>query len=203
MKIRYSLSHVLLVVTIVALICGWIIDHRQLNKRYLENTAALVQLMNRDIQQYGVIHTYFMNIAPPTLDKANQAVKVVVLVYWGSWCGPCMAMVPHERELFERMKGKPFVLLGVNCGDPREKAKETTQSKQMEWPSWWDGGSTDGPIQSAYNVLHWPTVYLLDAHGTIRYMEVSGKELDAAVDELLAKMEPTSPVNGSEPKPNP
>jgi peroxiredoxin len=129
--------------------------------------------------------------------------KVVVLVYWGSWCGPCMAMVPHERELFERLKGKPFVLLGVNCGDPREKAKETTQSKQMEWPSWWDGGNTDGPIQSAYNVLHWPTVYVLDAQGTIRYTEVSGHELDAAVDELLAKMEPTSSVSGSEPKPNP
>ena len=129
--------------------------------------------------------------------------KVVVLVYWGSWCGPCMAMVPHERELFERMKGRPFVLLGINCGDPREKAKETTRSKQMDWPSWWDGGSTDGPIQSAYNVLHWPTVYVLDSRGTIRYMEVSGKELDSAVDELLAKMDQTNPVSGGEPKPNP
>jgi hypothetical protein len=73
----------------------------------------------------------------------------------------------------------------------------------LDWPSWWDGGSTDGPIQSAYNVLHWPTVYVLDSRGTIRYMEVSGKELDAAVDELLAKMEPTNPVSDSESKPNP
>ena len=41
--------------------------------------------------------------------------KVVVLVFWGSWCGPCMLQVPHERELAERHKDEPFALLGVDC----------------------------------------------------------------------------------------
>jgi peroxiredoxin len=122
--------------------------------------------------------------------------KIVVMVYWGSWCGPCMAMVPEERELFARMNHKPFILLGINCGDPLEKAKETTEAKRMVWPSLWDGGATDGPIQAAYNVLHWPTVYVLDAKGTIRFFDVRGKELDAAVDELLAEMAEAGPAAG-------
>jgi thiol-disulfide isomerase/thioredoxin len=111
------------------------------------------------------------------------------MVFWGSWCGPCMAMVPHERELFERMKDKPFVLLGVNCGDERDKAKKTAKDKGMEWTSLWDGESTEGPIQSAYNVLHWPTVYVIDARGTIRYFDVTGKELDEAVEKLVGELE--------------
>ena len=48
--------------------------------------------------------------------------KVVVLVFWGSWCGPCMAAVPHERQLVERFKGRPFVVVGVNSDEDREKA---------------------------------------------------------------------------------
>jgi peroxiredoxin len=103
-----------------------------------------------------------------------------------------MAMVPHERELFARMKDKPFVLLGVNCGDKRDKAKATMQSNDMTWPSLWDGDTHQGPVQSAYDVRHWPTVYVLDAKGTIRYIEPEGKELDAAVDNLLAEMEQSS-----------
>jgi hypothetical protein len=101
-----------------------------------------------------------------------------------------MAMVPHERELIARMAGKPFALLGVNsdeAGD-RDKVKAATREKQMTWPSWWDGGFR-GAIQTAYNVSHWPTVFVLDPRGVIRYIDVRGHELDQAVDTLLAELE--------------
>jgi peroxiredoxin len=116
--------------------------------------------------------------------------KVVVVCFWGTWCAPCMAMVPHERELVERMKGKPFALLGVNsdeAGD-REKARTATREKQMTWPSWWDGGFR-GAIQTAYDVPHWPMVYVLDPSGVIRYIDVRGKDLDQAVDALIAELD--------------
>jgi thiol-disulfide isomerase/thioredoxin len=117
--------------------------------------------------------------------------KVVVVCFWATWCGPCMAMVPHERELVKRMAGKPFALLGVNsdeAGD-REKARKAVREKQMAWPSWWDGGSR-GAIQTAYDVDHWPTVYVLDPKGVIRYFDVRGKKLDEAVNTLLAEVKP-------------
>ena len=53
--------------------------------------------------------------------------KVVVLVFWGTWCGPCMREVPHERELAERLKDKPFAVLGVNCDDDEQAAAERDQ----------------------------------------------------------------------------
>ena len=100
-----------------------------------------------------------------------------------------MAMVPHERELVARMAGKPFILLGVNSDEARDrdKARKVAREKQMTWPSWWDGGFR-GTIQTAYDVDHWPTVYVLDAGGVIRHIDVRGKDLDRAIDALLAEM---------------
>jgi thiol-disulfide isomerase/thioredoxin len=113
--------------------------------------------------------------------------KVVMLVFWGSWCGPCMAMVPREKVLWERHRDKPFVLLGVNCGDTLDVAKTTVAEKQMNWPSWYDGEEIRGPIETDYDVPHWPRVYLIDAKGLFRYIDVHDKELDDALETLLAE----------------
>ena len=115
--------------------------------------------------------------------------KVVVVVFWGSWCGPCMAKVPHERELVARLKDKPFALLGVSCGDTLELARETVKKHEMTWPSWYDGDETrSGPIQTDYDIQHWPSVFVIDAAGVIQAIDVHGPELDAAVDKALAKL---------------
>jgi peroxiredoxin len=115
--------------------------------------------------------------------------KVVVVVFWGSWCGPCMAKVPHERELAARLKGKPFALLGVSCGDTIDLARETAKKHEMTWPSWYDGDETrSGPIQTDYDIQHWPSVFVIDAEGIIQAIDVHGPELDAAVDKAMAAL---------------
>ena len=98
-------------------------------------------------------------------------------------------MYPHERSLVKRLEGKPFALLGINSDADREKLKEVLKKEQITWRSWWDGGSTSGPIASKWNVTGWPTVYVLDAKGVIRYVDVHDKKLDEAVDALLKEME--------------
>jgi thiol-disulfide isomerase/thioredoxin len=123
------------------------------------------------------------------LKLENYRGKVVVLVFWATWCAPCMAMVPHERELVKRMGGKPFVLIGINADetDQRDKARKAARDEQMDWPSFRDG--VGGPVQLRYNVDHFPTIYVLDPGGVIRYVDVRGKDLDRAVDTLLLELE--------------
>ena len=102
-------------------------------------------------------------------------------------------MYPHERSLVKRLVSKPFILLGINSDPNKAKLKEVLKKEQITWRSWWDGGSTYGPIASKWNVTGWPTVYVLDAEGVIRYRDVHDKELDEAVDKLLQEMESERP----------
>jgi len=97
-------------------------------------------------------------------------------------------MYPHERSLVKRLEGKPFALVGVNS-DPKDRLKKTLQKEKMTWRSFWDGGDTSGPIASKWNVHGWPTIYVLDHKGVIRYRDVREKRMDEAVDELLAELE--------------
>ena len=96
-------------------------------------------------------------------------------------------MYPHERSLVKRLADQPFALLGVNSDQDREKLKETMKEEGITWRSFWNGGSTGGPISTRWNVSGWPTIYVIDAEGVIRFKNVRGEALDAAVDELLAE----------------
>lgn len=109
--------------------------------------------------------------------------KVVVLVFWGSWCGPCMIEVPHERKLAERLKDKPFALLGVNCNEPKDAAIQAMQAERITWPNWLDGDA--GPIVGRYHVRSYPSVFVLDAAGVVRSRGARGPDLDKIVDDLL------------------
>jgi hypothetical protein len=94
-------------------------------------------------------------------------------------------MYPHERSLVQRLDGKPFAILGINSDSGRKGLKEVLEKEHITWRSWWDGGSTEGPIATRWNVKGWPTIYVLDDRGVIRYKDVQGNALDKAVDALL------------------
>jgi thiol-disulfide isomerase/thioredoxin len=117
--------------------------------------------------------------------------KVVVLVFWGTWCGPCMGLVPHEKALVERFKDRPFALLGINSDSDRAKLRATMEKEGITWRSWWDGGKIGGPIAARWDVKVWPTIVVLDEKGVIRYKHVrhtAHEELADAVDSLLNAM---------------
>lgn len=97
-------------------------------------------------------------------------------------------MYPHERSLVKRMENKPFALLGINS-DPKERLREVMKKENITWRSWWDGGDTSGPIARAWNVSGWPTIYILDHKGVIRFKGPRGEAMDKAVDQLLGEME--------------
>ena len=103
-------------------------------------------------------------------------------------------MYPHERSLVKKLAGKPFALVGVNSDSDLNALKERLKKENITWPSFADG-DTGGPISSAWQVNGWPTIYILDAKGIIRYESVGADEsaIDAKLKELLAEM--GSPVD--------
>ena len=98
-------------------------------------------------------------------------------------------MYPHERSLVKQLADKPFALIGVNSDRELDKIRETVKEKNLNWRSFWNGDKgTGGPISTEWNVTGWPTIYILDQNGVIRYKNARGPAMDEALTKLLAEM---------------
>lgn len=115
--------------------------------------------------------------------------KVVLLDFWGHWCPPCRAMYPHEQEVTRKLADLPFVLIGVNSDRDIETARGAVSSEGLSWRHFWNGPKgTKGPIADQWNIEAWPSVYLIDAKGMIRYKEPLGKDIYQGLENLMAEM---------------
>ena len=128
--------------------------------------------------------------APMTLSSHRG--KVVMLVFWASWCPPCVKSLPHENALLAELEGRPFALVGVNADADRDKARAFAADRGVVFRSFWNGpDAAQGPIATAWNVNSWPTVYLIDAQGRIRHVFLTGTSgpTRRALEALLAEAE--------------
>ncbi|MBP3957015.1 redoxin domain-containing protein [Gemmata sp. G18] len=129
----------------------------------------------------------------PVLDGDKKAKvsdyrgKVVVLDIWATWCGPCRAMIPHERDMVKKLGGKPFALISVSADEKKETLTTFLEKTEMPWTHWHAGAR--GELLSKYQVKFYPTIYVIDAKGVIRHKNIRDKDLEHAVEELLKETE--------------
>ena len=97
-------------------------------------------------------------------------------------------MLPHEREMVERLKDEPFTLLGINSDSSRSALKKIMKDEKITWPNIWGDSPGKNQIAKQWNVFGWPTIYILDHEGVIRHKGPRGKQMEEAVVELLKKV---------------
>lgn len=112
-------------------------------------------------------------------------------------------MLPHEKSMVKKLADKPFALIGVNSDGDRSVVNKILKEQNITWRQFVDG-STSGPIATKWNVSGWPTIYILDHKGVIRYRDLRDAEMEKAVETLLAEMTPEKPTGtGETPPPRP
>jgi thiol-disulfide isomerase/thioredoxin len=183
-------------------------ESEQLLRRVMLKYAKVKHPQHGDLKQMARVHLEALREpvavgkpAPPIkgddldgkpLALSEQRGKVVLLDFWADGFGPCRKAYALERALVKRLAGKPFVLLGVNADGLKASAQKARKAKKLTWRSWWDGGGAGGPIATRWDVLQWPTLFLIDHTGVVRHVYLGwpeAKVLDEAVDALVGKAE--------------
>jgi peroxiredoxin len=116
--------------------------------------------------------------------------RVVVLAFSGEWCGSCRLEYPYQRLMLDVYKNQPLTILSVDSDRDPHVALDAKASRGLTYRSWWDGSgpkSTEGPIATAWGIMGWPTTYVIDREGVIRFVNLRQEDLLKAVKQLIAE----------------
>lgn len=99
-----------------------------------------------------------------SFDLASTRGKPVVLSFWASWCGPCRLELPALDAL---QKQRPDVAIyAVNVDREQQAAARFLQAVKFDLPIVWDN---QAEALGQYDVSSMPTMFLLDAQGTVKW----------------------------------
>lgn len=117
--------------------------------------------------------------------------RVVLVNFWATWCGPCVTELPGMQRLQQRMDeaGKPFTILAVDVAEPRHRVIKFIKLLKLELTVLLD---QDSSVFSDWGGRVFPTSYLIDGTGRVRYqvlgpLEWDGAEAVAVIDDLIGE----------------
>lgn len=112
--------------------------------------------------------------------------QVVVMNFWATWCPPCREEMPSMERLWQKVRGKGIVLLGVNVGESTDTIFEFTGSYPMSFPIPMD---IEGKVIESYPVQGLPTTFIIDPSGKVTHRAIGSREWDsAAMVQMLQQL---------------
>lgn len=118
----------------------------------------------------------------------NYRGKVILLDFWATWCGACIAEFPHMEEFREEMKDRPFEIISVSVDDDINEAISYRKSNEnMPWVVWYAGPQNEE--LDVYNLRFFPTYILLDGEGNLISRRFFGDRMKSQIRSLVESLE--------------
>ena len=120
------------------------------------------------------------------VDVSKMKGKVVLIDFWATWCGPCVAEFPHVKEAFEKNHPKGFEIVGVSLDQEKESLTQFVSGHNMAWPQYFDGQGWDNKLAGQFGITSIPAMWLIDKKGNLRDLHARS-DLSGKVEKLLAE----------------
>jgi peroxiredoxin len=126
--------------------------------------------------------------------KDMRGQRVVHVVFWATWCVPCLQEVPHLKETYAKYRDRGFQVLGivVEMNQSPDVVRAVAHDLKVNYPILWDEG---GAVQDRYRVAYIPQNFLVGKDGIIRYAGNSLPDNYEALVESLLKDGDTRPAS--------
>ena len=108
--------------------------------------------------------------------------QVVLLDFWATWCGPCIAELPNVKKAYANYKDQKFQIIGISLDRSTATLETFIKREGLAWDHYWDG---DQKVSNQYGVTGIPSTFLIDGEGVIRKTNLRGHSLEIAVAELV------------------
>ncbi|MEM1010714.1 MAG: TlpA disulfide reductase family protein [Planctomycetota bacterium] len=117
--------------------------------------------------------------------------KVVVIDFWATWCGPCVAEMPKMKELYAQYKDQGVEFIGISLDAPpdqggKEKLMAYVEQNDIPWPQYYEREDGEAQFSEAWGVNAIPTYFIVDADGLLHSTEARG-QLETLIPELIAQ----------------
>jgi thiol-disulfide isomerase/thioredoxin len=137
-------------------------------------------------------------------DLSEYKGKVVLVDFWATWCGPCLAELPNVIENYKKYHDRGFEVVGISLDNDQERLDKFFKENDLPWPTLWTAKIADQladdpfehPLAKKYGVDALPSTLLVDQQGKVVALGVSGKRLGKKLGELLG--EPDEPESKSD-----
>jgi thiol-disulfide isomerase/thioredoxin len=121
-------------------------------------------------------------------DQKSLAGKVVLVDFWATWCGPCVAEIPNVLAQYEKYHDKGFEVVGISLDEDRETLEKFVAEQKIPWPILYEKPGGEGwrhPLATYYGISGIPTVILIGRDGNVVTLNARGEKLGEALDKLF------------------
>ena len=139
-------------------------------------------------------------VSGSTISMGSLKGKVVVVDFWATWCGPCVAEMPTMKKLYQKYHGQGVEFLGISLDQPKEQGgldalKKFVKEKEIPWPQYYQGKGWQSDFSSSWGINSIPSMFVVDQEGKLVSVEARGN-LEKLIPSLLAKKTEKVPVGG-------